>query len=855
MKLNRIIIAGLLFASTAAAIAEDMVILDFDQTSKYGPFVFKDDKGSVWSASSGYSDNEKGFYLGIKFGMEQGGFGGWGIGLKGLNASQYKYLQFDIKGEKGGEKIEIGMRDTKGKEVKLAVHELTSIETTWSTVKIPFTEFKGVDPSSLDNVHLAMGDWGGKGKIFVDNVKFFEGSESATGEEQEYQGVGKVLIDGFERTNAYDRYYVYEGDDSSLKLTSSRFSKMGDYALEMEYQLATTKAMGTWVAAHLRPGVEFLNWTGTREIKMWVYGDNSDNILVMNIIDADGDTWINEDRNILNRTQWTLASFPINKFREMTGKTKMLDLGKIKTFEISVRSKTGILSSGANRAYSRIYLDQLYLLGENMNPVAATPPNIVEKLRMAMPAIGNVDFSGVAYTEFYNSPITQSTMFHWGKLAADAKVDKYSVRMEMVASYQEFGSSAYYLTSASNTTTGGGQDMRVNISDLHVTANDPFPGATKLTLGNVWLDFSPFTFAGTWGYKGLTAEGDMGEINYNFFVIKGKYNNFTTGTRLKSTISNVSLLGIWDVPLKLLGTGILVYSEDTARLPSLSNISASGTLNKTESMRIQKVSQDTAMTLELKRKFFTDRMQLMYTYGADYYTKSAEADYSDPFDPKFNNQLDSPESLSGTMNRVKAEIYDIGVKGLSLTGEYRDVDPEFKPKYRNDPSGFDDYEADQKGYNIRASEWYKGFNLSAEYDNIKRKFYVDGYRHRQNYAFGYYGIKGIDMSINKEIKRDVNNARSTRSRMNATNRDEQISANEFYVRTQLKDNLILWFKIRNEEFRSFAWGGHSFTDMLNAQLEYYLSSNAKFISEYKTTRYAGTSDDNNYIKAFFEVTF
>ncbi|MFH1369452.1 MAG: carbohydrate binding domain-containing protein [Elusimicrobiota bacterium] len=854
MKNKLILIAAFILLASSVVLAEDLLITDFDQSSKYTTFVFKDDKGTVWTAGSGHSDNEKGFYLGIKYAIEKGGWGGWGLDIKGLDVSQCKYISFSVKGEKGGENLEVGIKDMKNKEIKVSLKDIATIDTSWTTVKVPLSEFKDIDMSALSNVHFAMGDWGGKGRIFIDDIKFAGGAEEVGGGDT-IQGVGKVLVDGFERTNAYDRYYVYEGDDSSLKLASSRFAKEGDYSLELEYTLATTKSLGTWVSAHLRSGVESLNWTGVREIKMWVYGDGSDNILEFNIIDADGDTWVCQDRNVLNQTQWTLISMPLSKFGEKTGKTKVFDPSRIKTFEISVVSKSGVLSPGTRSYGSRIYVDQLYLLGENISAVASTPPNIVERLRMAVPAIGNVDFSGVAFTQYEYSPITQSMMYHWGKLAADAKVDKYSVRLEFAGTWQEFGDSAYYIATASNTTTGGGQEMRVTISDLHVTANDPFPNMTKLTLGNVWLDYSPYTFAGTWGYKGLTAEGDWEDLNYHLFLVKGKYNNFTSGTRLKTTLSSLNLFGLGEIPLKLLGTGIIVYSEDTARMPSLSNVSDSATLNKSNSMKLTKVSQDTTYTLELKRKFFTDRMQVLYIYGANYYSKSADADYSDPFDPKFNTMLETPLTLNGVMNRVRMEIYDIGVKGLSLNGEYRDVDPEFRPKYRNDPNGFDDYESDQKGFNVRASEWYKGFNIAAEYDSIHRKLYVDGIRNRQNYTFGYSGIKGIEMSYYKEIRRDVNNARSERSLFNATNRDEKVVANEVYIRTQIRDNMVLWFKIRNEEFISYAWNGHDFTDTLNAQWEYYLSSNAKFISEYKSVRYRYPNDDNNYLKAYFEVTF
>lgn len=834
------------FAVPAVLFGEDLFVSDFDQTSKYGQFVFKDDKGSQLTGSSGYQDPVKGYYLGIKYNMVEAG--GLGFGLNGLNVSVYKFLSFAVKGEKGGESFEVGIRDKKDKEVRIKIDDVASVTAEWQTVRIPLSSFAGVDMSSLNNVHFAFAAKS-KGRINIDDIKFTgsadeQSSATEAGPTTVKAGVNKVLVDGFERTNASDRYYVYEGDDSSLKLDSSRFSKEGDYALQMEYSLATTKPQGTWVSARLRSGVDSLNWAGAREIKLWVYGDGTDNILRFNIIDSDGDVWMCENKEVLGQTKWTLVGFPISKFSLFGGggRTKQLNLSRIKAFEIAIWSRTGINAPGSSSSASRIYVDQLYILGENMTAVGAAPPNVVPSLRAAIPNAGNVDFSGVAYTEYYYSPATQNAVSHWGKLAANAKVDKYSVKLEIVGAYQEFGDAAYYIMTGSNTSTGGGRTQDVNVTDLHVIANDPFPGVTKITIGNIWLDYTPYTFAGAWGYKGATVEGDIDALNYHFFVIKGKYNNFTTGTRAKTYFGPVQ------------ATGILVYTEDTARLPALSKVASDGTLQPTTGMKVEKVSQDTVYTLELRKKFFTDRMQLIGTYGNNIYKRYADADYTDPFDPKYNNILETPISLAGQMGRMRLEIYDIGVPGMNITSEYRQVSHDFKPKYRNDPTGFDDSESDQQGGNVRVTEWYKGFNMSAEWDRILRDFDKTGYRNRLNLGVGYYGIKGLEMSVSKEIKHDKNNIISGRSGFSAY-RDDDVITNELYVRTQIKDNMVWWFKFWWQSIDSAYSTIEQNTDSMDTQFEYYLSSNAKFIAEYKLTRYTWLIDDNNFTKVYLEITF
>lgn len=79
--------------------------------------------------------------------------------VESLDASGYKYLTFWIKGEKGGEKAEVLVRDAHAlnytPQIKYKISDLTA---EWQKIVIPLDEIKGrVDLSKLDNIGIAFG--------------------------------------------------------------------------------------------------------------------------------------------------------------------------------------------------------------------------------------------------------------------------------------------------------------------------------------------------------------------------------------------------------------------------------------------------------------------------------------------------------------------------------------------------------------------------------------------------------------------------------------------------------------------------------------------------------------------------
>jgi len=68
----------------------------------------------------------------------------------GQDLSSYKTLSLELRGEKGGERVSVGLKDSSdrddGRETKIPVSELT---TDWSTFTFPLADFTTADLTKL----------------------------------------------------------------------------------------------------------------------------------------------------------------------------------------------------------------------------------------------------------------------------------------------------------------------------------------------------------------------------------------------------------------------------------------------------------------------------------------------------------------------------------------------------------------------------------------------------------------------------------------------------------------------------------------------------------------------------------
>ncbi|MBI3012126.1 MAG: CIA30 family protein, partial [Elusimicrobia bacterium] len=732
--------------------------------------------------------------------------------------------------------------------------DYVDLGTEWRKIKIPLKEFQEVDLTSLDNINLGFSGEDGEGQIYLDDFQF---EVPEVGEEERAltgKFSNKVLIDSFERPNPTDVYLIYEGDDSSLKLNSSRIVKEGNYSMELEYTLSTTRPWGSWVAARWQSRETTLDWQGAQDIKLWVKGDGSDNIFKFSLIDADGEKWTIENDQILKSTVWEMVQIPIDQLEldeKSAVKNEKIDLEQVRAYEMTILGSGGSKNtSGVKTSVGKIQVDHLYVSGEQISSVWAVPTQISEKTKLEPFRIGNIELNGQVFTEFLHAPEQRSTVNHFGKIIANGKVKNFSAKIEWAAETQEFGDAARFnvAESTASGTTATTQSSKIQEVNLQLFANNLSPYLTQVTLGNIFVDYSPFTFSPVFGFKGISAEGDVDTLNYHLFAIKHKYDSFTGGSRLKFFWKGFRV------------TGIGVYFSETAKINSAGSL-GQGTINTSSDLQLKEVQNDLVTTLQAERPLWRERVTLGGTLGYNRYNQLATADRSSPFDPVFGNALQPPLDVNGKMFRGKIALHDLYLPGFKTFYEYRSVDTEFKPRYRQSPISFDDSDSDQRGHNIRIVEGWRGFLASLEYDTMKRASNDTYDRNRWNWGVGYYGFHKLDLAFNQEIRRETYAFVSNRTGVSYS-KNERVTVSEIYVRAQLTPRMIFFFKPKREDIEHPQTGLTFANESIYGKLEFFATTNLKIQGEFRTTHFGvkdfepkGFPYDDNFVRTNIEFNF
>ena len=134
---------------------------------------------AIISKSRKHRRGETGKGLVIDY-KKEAGWAGWYTLLDGLDVSDNNTLSFWVKGEKGQEKFDIGLADSDMQELQIdAIYagDVNSflplgVTTQWQEVKIPLSRVGAeLDMRDMGSVVLWF-RYGGKGKIFIDDMSF-----------------------------------------------------------------------------------------------------------------------------------------------------------------------------------------------------------------------------------------------------------------------------------------------------------------------------------------------------------------------------------------------------------------------------------------------------------------------------------------------------------------------------------------------------------------------------------------------------------------------------------------------------------------------------------------------------------
>ena len=160
------------------------------------------------------------------------------------------------------------------------------------------------------------------------------------------------IVDAFEGDNVSDWVtFADSGSGASIDISCSNNSKIGDYSMKIDYTIGDGTD-GERCGAYLQKST----WANYDSVNLWIYGDNSSNILRIKIEEDCGkEYWIYELP--LNWTGWNELDIPVSSFRvwEPTMQDGVLDKTKVNRFTVA------ILGTNASTSGSTIYVDDFKL--------------------------------------------------------------------------------------------------------------------------------------------------------------------------------------------------------------------------------------------------------------------------------------------------------------------------------------------------------------------------------------------------------------------------------------------------------------------------------------------------------------
>ncbi len=669
---------------------------------------------------------------------------------------------------------------------------------------------------------------------------------------------GQGIIDDFENPNPYKNYQVKTEDLSSLILNNSSDRVKGFYSLEMAYYLKRSLPSGSSVVLERYYKEDAsLNLKNLVKFSIAVKGDGSGNVFKLSFIDRSNEIWEYENKGILHSTKWETLSLSLSEFKlsKISLKNnKVFDLNGIKGYKITIynmQSKT-IQGVAAKSSQGSVLLDNFYAVMKGREAVELPEDEIVKDEVMIKES--PIKFAGILYGEYFSVPDEFNELKHWGKIDINATYDNISAKIAIASESQNFGDAAYRVNENEKYTGQVHQEYpNAVIPFIQLRVNNISDYINTVTFGNLWFEYSKNTFSqvigydsiwgiekvvSDWGYKGLSAEGNLKVLNYHSFIIKHSYDSYTYGFRLNKFFNRNKKINLSSLDIKFYFIG----AEDTAK--------------NTNENKIIKFADDHVYSIDIASRFFDYKVGLEGFIGYNKFKKTGQVDYVNPFEPVFQQALYRSISKEDSAYRVKAILDNLIINDVYIAYEYRHLGEDFKPKYRREPITYDDIESDQTGHNILASYWIWGFTLTGEWDDLIRISNKDFYRDRISGSISCNKIRNILITYFSEWKREKYEYTSTRSYYH-TSRDDEIIAQELYLKAQLRYNFDIIFKLRIEDVKWPEHGEKFNTQSLYMKSNYYLANNFYIFGETRITRFGDVTwyspGYNPYIDNFVRV--
>lgn len=825
--------------------------VDIGQLSTWAKYA---DKGAAITTAiiDGPSSGEKALDVQYSWGKRaisgvQEETGVWVAVVKQINMdlSEMRNLTFMYKGSGAAANLEVKVVDPFGVRYG-RIYPSGSLSSQWRTITIPRSDFKYMwggdgtgkfDWSHVKNLEVSLSrtvDPRDSGMIQLSNFKF----ESAVSRSRRLKGAqaapvatsGQIqaVIDGFTDLNPNNRYFVVVGDDSTLALDSSRITFQADYSMRMRYQLQSNQPNGSWVEIQRRfsPALE---WTHVESVKIWVKGDGSRNIFRFTITDGEGRKWVNDNTEVLASTDWYLVDMPIDTFvlfEDLYAKRKSKkadlknELHTIRQIGMAIITQP----DRSNKATGEIYVEKLYVVGKNIKLSTAVPVSDRPPVGIAVP-LKNWNLGGTSNTLLETINTTGTNIIQNLKFKITGNYEKFSVFGEIDMA-STFGDEDDGIRSKSATLAG---------SNVNVTLLDPLNGINSLIIGNLWFNASPHIFAnnnqfGGWGFKGVQAEGWLDQLHHRTYFLKHAPESFTFAGHYSMTLDGFNF--------NLMGT----YYNQATFIASATKLE----------------EDDTALLFEVSRNFFIPEIvtvKLAVFLGYNWYQQY--------WDTTIQEAIDKGEEgsyLAGEINF--SDLSNIFWPGLSLTGKYRRVSPEYKPIYREDPYSWDGEIGDTDGYAARLYQAFAGAYITAEYQQYARISDESGRTENTIISIGYNDWKSVDMALTQEFKskkyKYTDNRFEQEGEATVFDDDRQELISRLSIAYHFSGTFIVQEDIEYKSITQFATD-ETYSEMFSTiKVLYTPAPNLTFSLENKFSRYGREQDipiiDTNEPFSIYEYT-
>lgn len=684
-------------------------------------------------------------------------------------------------------------------------------------------------------------------------------SEAAAQKGAPTEQADRVVIDDFERPNPLSVYQTWRGDDSSVdSVSSAEFKKEGNYSMQVVYSLVTARSEPSWVSlsfAAERP----LDWSRVEELKFWVKGDGTKNILQISLLDDSNTVWIYRIPDALKNVDWQNISVALGDFRDRSGRNRYVP-GKVRQYEIAVLGEQTQNSSG------KFWMDELAALGQGLDPlmVSPRPPVTLEETEKV-----KVGFGDFVHMEYRQTPEKSQQFLFYNSLIVKGTAKRLSLAADLVSEQNEAGSSIGFIRPAEK--ASGQKDAPTEVKDkpnpiqlksLTASMHDLHPHISKVTIGNVNIDYGRDVFSPVFGFKGIEAEGRVTPVHYDAFILKHAFDAATFGYRLQGSY--------WDTLMKY----EMVQHRDTAKALSNAQVQngqlvVSADATSSSVLKTEPVGSDSVYYFEADRDFLM-AFNLNASFGMDFFERNADKDVSDFSNPVIKEKLAAPVSLYGRMWQVRGKILPGALNdGFSLIGSYRDFSAEFKPRFRFDPGFYDDAVADQRGYKFELTQIMGKSKFIGIYDSVRRGPETSGYR-RWSFqgSLGYYNLNRMDVVFSLTKRREFyalgeNHLRSTFFINPADPRDEEAEAYDLFLGNWFSNAFYVWCKLSYEDIRLVRSARKLRNDRFQIQGEYAFTSNSKLLLSVIQRRFNNKTDEpvggdpptDNVVRLFLDINF